>query len=460
MGEEIKICNIKNKICEPDLLFYYGEEFGILFEVKSFLPEIKDITKNGKIYNKFVNTLIKKEKYFEKMKDFSKHEVIFVVHGDDEYKFRKMVFPPKNREELSFFLRSKFNFQLWTWDIREDRSTSQGLRIKPAIGKSNCKKIRMPYLSTRDYLDFIQMKNKKRFIRSKPEIEYTMAYILLSVPGLIYKEIESNMLDRAEDQWQTAKEIHHLVLEDKVGLEDYLPKSQWIEEALSRLTEIYMIEKKDNKYRIPLSRRYVRETLYEIFAEKEVKLKYGILRKRSVSRKRKEIKRIYIPNSTYNMILNIVQSTYEEGGVIEKENLKKKRKSKDVHQEKNSAWALGFIEERKEKIIITDLGTEFAESEDYRRRTIFHNQALEKIPLYRIIFEKLKGKSSLTKKEIEEEIQTKRKEKYKKSSLNAISGAIVNWLKNTGYCKHEEGIYLYQEPNSLKQLKLKDLNSS
>ena len=64
------------------------------------------------------------------------------------------------------------------------------------------------------------------------------------------------------------------------------------------------------------------------------------------------------------------------------------------------------------------------------------------------------------KRKEKEEKKKERKEKYKKSSLNAISGAIINWLKNTGYCKHKEGIYLYQEPNSLKQLKLKDLNSS
>jgi len=388
LAGELKIYNVKDEECEPDLLFLCNKNFGILFEVKSSLPDEKDIEdKDGKIYNKFVKTLIRKKKYFEKMKDFPKHEVIFVIHGDDLYKFVKLVFSPDNREELKFFLKEEFNFQLWIHDIgkrKKNREKTEGLRISPAIGKSNCNKLDVEdFLS--DSQNLTQLKVQKRFIRTKPPVEYTMQYILFKIPSLIEKEIENNPTQNiSEMQWKTAEEIHQLILGEGVGLEKHLPLKQWIKEALSLLVNIYMIEKKGDKFYIP-KKRYHEETFYEIFAEKEVELSHGILRKRGISRKRrKKVEGIYIPNSTYNMISSIIKSTYEEGGVIDKEDLKKKRGSRDIHQEKNSAIYLGFVEEHEGKIMITNIGIEFVKSEEYGRRMIFHSQALEKVPLYRL----------------------------------------------------------------------------
>lgn len=467
IGEDKSLQNVKGEECRPDLVFLCENDFVILVEVKSSLPSLDDRPKkdgsnaNQKekddYFNMFVNKMQEKKNCFKRLRDFSKHEIIFVVHDQDKHKFSEMVFPPNTREELTFMLARDYNFQLWYWVIQKDKKDREMIKVEP-IGRtqSNCEKLIVyPNLRTESQEDFIYATELVKFIRHKPPTEYTMAYILMNIQGLVRNLSSKPELD--EYIWEGVEDIHEIVLDSHESLSGKVPRKRWIKEALDELVELGYVDKKQNKddqYRIPLSGRWAPKTIYEDFARRQILKKYDLLKKRIVVRKREALEEFYIPNATYNQVKDIVLKVYESGGIITKDKLKKRRNSADIHQEKNVAWDLGFIEERDGEILITKLGTEYAESDDFGQRNIFYDSAIDKIPLYRIIFEKLREKRFLTKEQVHDEIQSRRDDPYSKTSLVAISNTIMNWLKNTGYCRYERQTkkYHFIRPEDSKRL--------
>lgn len=293
-------------------------------------------------------------------------------------------------------------------------------------------------LGTESQEEFIYATELVKFIRHKPPTEYTMAYILLNIQGLIRRSLSTS--ESPEYIWRGITDIHELVLNSHESLSGKVPRKRWIKEALEELVELGYVDVKRNKddhYRIPLSGRWAPKSIYEDFSEKQILKKYGLLKKRTAGKKRKALKEFYIPNATYNQVKDIVLKVYESGGIITKDELKKRRNSADIHQEKNVAWDLGFIEERDGEILITKVGIKYAESDDSGQRKIFHDCANDKIPLYRVILEKLREKKFLTKEQVHDEIQNRREDPYSKTSIIAISNTIMNWLKNTGRCRYE-----------------------
>jgi hypothetical protein len=240
--------------------------------------------------------------------------------------------------------------------------------------------------------------------------------------------------------WKSVQDIHKIILDNHESLFGTVPKKGWIKEALEELVEFGYVEKKhdrDDQYKIPLVGRWAPKTIYEKFAEQQILRKYGLLKKRIISRGRKSVKEFFIPNATYNQVKDIVLKVYESGGIITKDELKKKRNSADIHQEKNVAWDLGLIEERDGEILITKLGTKYAESDDSGQKRIFHDSANDEIPLYHVVLERLREKRFLTKEQVRDEIQSRRDDPYSETSIIAISNTIMNWLKTTGHCRYE-----------------------
>jgi hypothetical protein len=451
IGEDKSLRNVKGEECKPDLVFLCENDFAILIEIKSSLPNHHDIPKskspntyqeeNDKYFNMFVNKMQKKKNCFEKLKDYGRHEMIFVVHDQDKHKFGEMVFPPNTRRELTFMLARDYNFQLWYWVFQKDKNDREIIKVELSRRtQSTCQKlVSFPYLYTETYEDFIYATESIKFIHEKPVTEYTMAYILTNLQGLLRKHIAESELDM--HMWKSVKEIHEIILENHESLFGTVPRKGWIEEALEELVGLGYVEKKHNdndQYKIPLEGRWAPKTIYEKFAEQQILKKYGLLKKRTISRRRELTKEFFIPNATYNQIKDIVIKVYESGGIITKDELKKKRNSVDIHQEKNVAWDLCFVEERDGEILITKLGTKYAECDDFGQRRIFHDSASDKIPLYRVIFEKLRERGFLTKKQVCNEIQSRREDPYSRTSIIAISNTIMNWLKNTGHCRYEK----------------------
>lgn len=465
IGEDISLPNAEGEECRPDLVFLCENDFAVLVEVKSSLPSHYDIPKEDSSstnqeekddhYNMFVKKMKKKENCFKKLREYSKHEIIFVVHDQDKHKFSEMVFPPNTRKELTFMLARDYNFQLWYWAIQKDKKDREMIKVEP-IGRthSTCEKLAVyPYLGTESQEEFIYATELVKFIRHKPLTEYTMAYILLNIQGLIRRSLSKSELP--EYIWMGIKDIHETVLGSHESISGKVPRKRWIKEALEELVELGYVDVKQNEdgqYRIPLSGRWAPKSIYEDFSKRQILKKYGFLRKRIAARKRRTLKEFYIPNATYNQIKDIVLKVYESGGIITKDELKKRRNSADIHQEKNVAWDLGFIEERDGEILITKLGIEYAESDDFGQKSIFHDSAINKIPLYRIMVEKLREKKFLTKEQVRDEIQSRRDDPYSKTSLVAISNTIMNWLKNTGHCGYERQTkrYRFAKPENSK----------
>lgn len=158
IGEDISLQNVKEEECRPDLVFLCENDFAVLVEIKSSLPSHYDIPKEGSLhtnqeeeddhYNMFVKKIQKKENCFKKLRNYSKHEIIFVVHDQDKHKFSEMVFPPNTRRELTFMLAKDYNFQLWYWAIQKDKKDREMIKVEP-IGRTNstCRKLTVyPYL--------------------------------------------------------------------------------------------------------------------------------------------------------------------------------------------------------------------------------------------------------------------------------------------------------------------------
>ena len=87
IGEDKSLPNVKGEECRPDLVFLCENDFVILVEVKSSLPSFEDRPKkngsnahqreNDDFFNMFVNKMQEKRNCFKKLRDFSKHEIIF-----------------------------------------------------------------------------------------------------------------------------------------------------------------------------------------------------------------------------------------------------------------------------------------------------------------------------------------------------------------------------------------------
>ncbi|MBU7037971.1 MAG: AAA-associated domain-containing protein [Theionarchaea archaeon] len=459
IGEDISLQNVNRRVCRPDLAFLCEDDFAILIEIKSSLPNHHDISRTeiqsigqgeDEYFNMFVKEMQEKENCFEKLIDYVRHEIIFVVHDQDKHKFSEMVFPPNSRKELTFMLARDYNFQLWYWVFQRDKRDREIIKVEPLKRtQSSCQKLtQIPHLQTKSHGDFIYAMESVKFIHEKPVTEYTMAYLLTNLQGLIRKHTSEAEPDTYV--WKSADDIHEIILVNHESLFGPIPKKGWIKEALEELVELGYVEKrhyKDDQYKIPLARRWAPKTIYEKFAEQQILKKYGLLKKRIMSRKRRSVEEFFIPNATYNQVKDIVLRVYESGGIITKDELKEKRNSADIHQEKNVACYLDLIEEKDGEILITKLGAKYAESDDSGQKGIFHDSANNKIPLYHFIFEKLSEERFLTKEQVCDEIQSRRDDPYSRKSIIAITNTIMNWLKTTGHCRYErrkKGYYFVQ----------------
>lgn len=450
LGESIKIYpNDENEYPKtPDLVFAYdSKRKGILIEIKSSLPSRHsvDFEKN------MLNRLCDLKKYFQEMKEFDKHEVWLIVSEHDYGAVIELIYE-KNYQELDFLKNSDYNFTLWYFCTKDKRG-KDGLFINLMRGEIYCPLIneKKSFFSEKMLL----VGNKTYFVSDKPPaVEYTMMFILDKIIPHLGSLIERGEYPEGKFLYLTHKELMGRIREIRhLTISGNNLNGGWIRDALEKLSQINVLKKDEStetpKYGFPIKfrSRRIGQDIYKAFAENEIAFELDLKVKSKQIEDFSPTKMPYIPNANALPIVEFVETVVYYGGLTTIETLKSILHKENIHHERKCSDTLGFTESPFINYVrITDLGAVFADSDEFTKRRIFHEQAMETVRLYKIIYDNLLREKSLKSEIIEHLIQEERKksglEEYSESSISENTKTLMNWMIYTGNAKRKRKRYL------------------
>lgn len=211
-----------------------------------------------------------------------------------------------------------------------------------------------------------------------------------------------------------------------------------------------------SRYGFPLKfrSRRIGADIYKDFAEKEIAFDFGLRARPKETEGVSPARVPYIPNADALPIARFVEAVNYHGGLTTIETLKNTLHKKNIHHERKCSDTLGFTESPFMNYVrVTDLGRVFADSDEFTKKKIFHEQALKTVKLYKAVYDSLCIENSLISERIEHLIQEERKqaglETYNESSISENTRTLMNWLLYTGNAKRKRGIYFLDFPSTV-----------
>ncbi|MBU7038623.1 MAG: AAA-associated domain-containing protein [Theionarchaea archaeon] len=456
LGESIKInpMNEDEDPKTPDLTFAYGSRRkGILIEIKSSLPNRNSADFEANMLNRLSDL----KKYFQEMKEFDRHEVWLIV---SEHDYGSVIeFLERNYQQLDFLKNSPHDFSLWYF-CTKDKRNKDGLYINHVRGEILC-----PLISQQRnfYSERILLLGKKTYFVSQkpPAVEYTMKFILEMIIPCLESLVERGEYRKEEFLYLSREELMERIRSLKpLTISGNDLNSEWIKDALEKLSQINVLKKDDStgtsRYGFPLKfrSRRIGPDIYKDFAEKETAFDFGLRVKPKETEGVSPTKMPYVPNADALPIVRFVEAVAYHGGLTTIDTLKNTLHKENIHHERKCSDTLGFTESPFMSYVrITDLGSIFADSDEFTKKKIFHEQALKTVKLYRTIYDNLSEDKGLNPKKIQHLIQEERKRAglrvYGDSSIPENTRTLMNWLVYTGNAKRRREIYFLCIPSAI-----------
>lgn len=164
-------------------------------------------------------------------------------------------------------------------------------------------------------------------------------------------------------------------------------------------------------------------------------IKDALQKKKKSKRPSKPLKeRAIFYNARANVIIDWLKDLYDLGEKANYKEVVEKRGFSQPHVYNKACILLGFIKEDKNgKLELTELGKKFLEETDKKVKSdLFHETAYENSILYREVYNKFLEIKKMTLEDIAETMQDIREKygnkTYKKSSLRAFRGVLLDWL--------------------------------
>jgi hypothetical protein len=412
--------------------------------------------------SKMSNRLLKLKNKFQKFKKYDEHEVWLVVRSEDVGNVNEFIFNESYRKkfpELNFLLDPQYHFTLFHFS-NKNKLNDDGIFIyyqqgNPLYDGFNVKE------GFEDKL--ISLYGSRTFFtKDRPQaVEYIMRFIIERLFPLIMKKIEKGEIPTTNDSvYLTIEQIMELIRSlPLLSFSKDIPEKNWILDGLAKLEEIEVIGRivfdDRTSYKFDMKERFrkVGDNIYETFAKKELAYEFDLKEKKEPKITPTEIP--YIPNAKITPLLQFLDRLKYFGSFASLKSLKESLGKENIHHEWKSAEFLGFCEGIfSDQIRLTKKGEQFLESDKIKKKEIFHEQALNNIKLYSVVYEKFKIEKTLSARRIEKIIDEVRveegREGYGDSTLKEITRTLIGWLLYTeNIAKFKQSWYRINSPKKI-----------